>query len=81
MADIAWWKDFLPLWNGTALLRDPAWSKSPDLELFTDASGFGFGGFYRGEWFSSTWPIAHQSAPFTSIIWREMYPVAVACLL
>ncbi|XP_065196629.1 uncharacterized protein LOC135828125 [Sycon ciliatum] len=81
LADIKWWQEFLPLWNGKALLRDPVWSKSPDLELFTDASGSGFGGFYQGRWFAGTWSAAQQAPPYTSIMWREMWPIAIACQL
>ena len=47
--DVAWWLKFLPLWNGRAIIPDPFWSRSPDLELFTDASGgLGFGIYFQG---------------------------------
>ena len=42
--DIAWWFRFLPSWNGRAIIPDPFWTKSADLELFTNASGaLGYG--------------------------------------
>eukprot|EP00117_Sycon_ciliatum_P020140 scpid38648/ scgid18029/ len=80
-ADIQWWRDMLPSWNGRALIRDYRWSQSPDLELFTDASGHGHGGYFKGEWFTGTWAEAQTKPPRTSIIWREMFPVATACAL
>ena len=30
--DIAWWLRFLPSWNGRAMIPDPYWTKSPDLD-------------------------------------------------
>ena len=54
--DIAWWLRFLPSWNGRAIIPDPYWTKSPDLELFTDASGsLGYGIFYMGHWLADRW--------------------------
>ena len=49
------------------------------MELFTDASGSGFDGFYQGQWFADSWQPSQLAPPFTSFIWREMYPIAVAC--
>ena len=55
--DITWWLQFLPTWNGCAIIPEPHWTKSPDLELFTDASGsLGHGIFYMGHWISEPWP-------------------------
>ncbi|XP_065197849.1 uncharacterized protein LOC135829374 [Sycon ciliatum] len=81
LADIRWWQEFLPVWNGKALMRDPEWSRSPDLELFTDASGLGFGGFFQGRWFAGAWSATQQTPPYTSIMWREMWPISLACQL
>ena len=72
LANIRWWQEFLPVWNGKALMRDPEWSRSPDLELFTDAYGLGFGGFFQGRWFAGAWSATQQTPPYTSIMWREM---------
>ena len=79
--DIRWLQEMLPLWNGKALIRDHYWCKAPDMELFTDASGAGFGGFFQGEWFSSSWEAFPGQAASAAIIWREMVPVAMACAL
>ena len=59
MADISWWLDFLPAWNGRALFRDRSWTLSSSFQLFTDASGLGFGGFFQGHWFF--WGVATPS--------------------
>ena len=77
--DIALWQRFLPTWNGRAIIPDPYWSRSPDLALFTDASGtLGYGIYYSGHWIADTWPPPLQGR---SIQWKELYPIALACLL
>ena len=53
-ADIQWWIDFLPAWNGINFIQsEPVTSAS--LKLFTDASNTGFGAVYGSEWFSLAW--------------------------
>ena len=54
-ADIAWWIDFLPTWNGVELIQAPVIT-SVSLTLFTDASSIGCGGVYNTKWFSARWP-------------------------
>ena len=65
-ADLQRWQDFLPDWPGTSLLLESHWSFAPDMELFTDASDIGHGGFWAGRWFSATWTI-------------KLYTIIVAC--
>ena len=62
-----------------AIIPDPHWSRSPDLALFTDVSGtLGYGAYYSGHWIAEPWPaILHDR----SIQWKELYPIALACLL
>ena len=60
-ADIQWWLDFLPDWNGVSTIQEePVTSVS--LSLSTDASGVGFGAVYGKFWFSAEWPedMAHH---------------------
>ena len=77
--DVAWWLKYLPLWNGRAIIPDPFWSRSPDLELFTDASGgLGFGIYFQGRWLNGSWPSYLSDR---SIQWKELYPIALSCLL
>jgi len=74
--DIAWWLDFAQAWNGKSLFHDTAWTQSPDLDLYTDASDSGYGGYCRGEWFLGGWPIQLASEP---IMVRELLPIVAAC--
>jgi len=77
--DIARWLEFLPSWNGRAIIPDPFWTRSPDLELFTDSSGsLGYGVFYMGHWISEPWTSVLEDR---SIQWKELYPVALSCFL
>lgn len=49
LADLLWWRDYLPTWNGITKLLEPSWMAADDLELYIDASGaWGFGGFFGG---------------------------------
>ncbi|CAH3020178.1 unnamed protein product, partial [Porites evermanni] len=50
-----------------------------DIELFTDASGsLVYGIFYMGHWIANPWPPVLQNR---SIQLKELYPIALACLL
>ena len=49
--DILWWFEFLPSWNGTVKIQADIIT-SDEIQLSTDASGFGLGGFFSGKWFS-----------------------------
>ena len=81
IADIAWWSDFLPHWNGCALIIEPQWTLSTSLQLFTDASSLhGYGAYYQGVWFRDNWLPHQQLNPTTgiSIAWQELYAIVAA---
>ena len=49
------------------------------MELFTDASGsLDYGIFYTSHWIASPWPPVLQNR---SIQWKELYPIALVCLI
>ena len=73
--DISWWLRCLPSWNGRAIIPDPNWTRSPDMEL---SGSLGYGIFYAGHWIANPWPPVLQNR---SIQWKELYPIALACLL
>lgn len=80
-ADIQWWQDFLPTWNGTARFLDPNTTEASDLDLYTDASGtHGCGAYYSGEWFHYPWQPHQQLSPITSIQWQELFAILAATL-
>ena len=77
-ADISWWQDFLPSWNGTAKFIAPNPTTAADLELFTDAAGaLGCSAYFRGAWFHYAWQ-PHQLEH--SIQWKELFAIVAAAL-
>ncbi|XP_006814834.1 uncharacterized protein LOC102809372 [Saccoglossus kowalevskii] len=79
--DLQWWRDFLPMWNGSAHFLQSKWTPSPEMELYTDASStLGCGGYFNGEWFSLPWSsIPSSTKPDLSIAWKELLPIFLAC--
>ena len=73
LADIEWWKTFLPSWNGRSFFIDPEVTMATDLQLYTDASGkLGCGAYYQGEWFHHSWQPHQQLSKSISIQWQEL---------
>ena len=78
------WLTFLNHWNGVGFFLGGDVLSSPDLQLFTDASGsHGYGGYLNGEWFQATWLPQHllNSTMCISIDWQELFAVYIACYL
>lgn len=78
-ADLDWWQRYLPGWNGRSLIMDFGWTKSPEIELYTDASGnWGYGIYFQGRWASQRWEPEQTRKP---IEWKELFAIALACRL
>ena len=74
-ADLAWWQEFLPAWNGVSFLPSP--SNLPAIQLTTDASGaWGCGAWWEHSWFQVQWD---QEAMPLSIAEKELIPIILAC--
>ena len=71
--DIDWWCEFLPSWNGVAIIHTET-LYSNDIRLFTDASGIGLGGYYAGKWFS----VPFNNSKNHSISFLELLAVVIA---
>lgn len=54
-ADVDWWRMFLLRWNGVALIPPEVPLSDQAAQFWTDASGWGFGGFFRGHYFYGPW--------------------------
>ena len=81
LADINWWKTFLPTWNGRAFFIDPLGVTAHDLDLYTDASGsLGCGAYYQGQWFHHQWQPHQQLSKTISIQWQELFAIVAAAL-
>ena len=81
--DVRMWQQLLSGWNGISLFLDANPTHTPDMDLFTDASGIGYGGYYQGKWFQARWSRSQQldTNPSLSIAFQELYPIVIACLL
>jgi hypothetical protein len=81
--DIVMWHKLLTDWNGISIFIDPQSTIAPDMQLFTDASRFGYGGFFQGKWFAARWPDSLQIV-FNidiSMTFCELYPIVVAAIV
>ena len=77
IADLNWWIRLFADWNGKSFFLHPDWTPSPDLQLFTDASGTrGWGAYNDGRWIQGEWT---QQQLSNSIEWKERYALVVAC--
>lgn len=75
-ADIQWWLDFLPDWNGVSLMLQPNWESAMDFNLTTDASGtIGYGAYFNGSWIMGAWTDQHLQQ---SIQWKELFAILAA---
>ena len=77
-ADLDWWLEVMPLWNGRAMMRSPSPPLADLLTLETDASDWGCGGRCNGLFFSCEWPAALRS---WSINARELAAVVLAFVI
>ncbi|XP_065126277.1 uncharacterized protein [Paramisgurnus dabryanus] len=82
--ELSLWVRFLKQWNGISFFYESMISHPTDIQLYTDATpSIGFGGYYRGRWFASTWPNQLSDLPETlsSSVLFELYPIVVAAFL
>jgi hypothetical protein len=81
-ADLAWWAEFLPSWNGKSILYESEWSSAPLIELFTDACETGFGGYFQGRWIAGEWRpeerVCAQRAEKVSMPFYELRALVIA---
>ena len=74
-ADLAWWRDFLPTFNGIAAI--PEFRRAVvDLDIASDASGWGFGAHCGDEFFIGAWTDAERAASDINV--RELWTVVMA---
>ncbi|XP_041963284.1 uncharacterized protein LOC121720877 [Alosa sapidissima] len=84
LADLKLWRMCLDEWNGLCMFYDDCQSSPEDLQLYTDAApSIGFGGFFKGRWFGSPWPLEFREliTENKSSAVFELYPVVIAALL
>ena len=82
--DVVTWQLFLSHWNGVSLFLPPYSEPSPQIHLFTDASGaIGYGAFFNNLWFQGGWLPEHflNTSMGISITWQELFPIYLACMV
>lgn len=79
LADLRWWNEFLPVYNGVSLLRSFPWIDTT-VRFCTEACISGIGGFFDGRFFHSSYPPFIDTAllPIASL---EMLAVIVSLKL
>nr|XP_055053787.1 uncharacterized protein LOC129438918 [Misgurnus anguillicaudatus] len=78
------WITFLKQWNGLSFFYKTLASLPSDIQLYTDAApSIGFGGFYQGRLFASTWPpqLLDKTHFSASSALFELYPLVAAAFL
>ncbi len=79
--EISLWITFLKQWNGLTFFYSDLVLLPDDIQLFTDAApSVGFGGYYQGRWFASSWPPQMRDSPQSSALF-ELYPLVIAASL
>ena len=81
-ADIAWWSEFAPDWNGISVLYNSEWLQAQRIELFTDACKEGYGARFGTEWFAAKWTDAQRAVAMRlkceSMPYFELYALVAA---
>ena len=74
--DIAWWREFVTLWNGVSFLHPP--HLLPSVMMTSDASGaWGCAAWHNLSWFQVQWD---SRAEGFSIAAKEFIPIILACV-
>ena len=74
-ADLEAWSQFIKHFNGKSMFLPDEWLTSTALDLFTDSSNTGYGGYLGREWFAGTWPAS--CIPYHITI-KELFPIVMA---
>jgi len=85
LADLHWWQASLPRWKGISAIPRSLFEEFANETFGTDACQDGYGGHWRGSYFSEAWTAEHRKAAQRlsrySMPWMELYAVAAAVTL
>lgn len=73
--DLQAWSLFIKHFNGKSVFLPDVWIDSVALDLFTDSSNTGFGGYLGNRWFGDVWP--DEWKPFHITV-KEIFPIVLA---
>ncbi|XP_052806563.1 uncharacterized protein LOC128235808 [Mya arenaria] len=75
--DLEAWSVFINTLNGISMMLPDRWDSSTALDLYTDASNIGFGGYFNDRYFAGVWPV--DSVWHTlHITVKELFPLVLA---
>ena len=72
MQDLIMWSKFLHNYNGKSFMYDVSSTDSSRVNLYSDASGMGFGATYGSSWIQGKWPDSWKGLHITVL---EAYPL------
>ena len=77
------WGLFLRSWNGGSFFSEEGLTQTPDINVYTDASGAsGYGAYYHPEWFIGHWELCQLLCnKEISKAYQELFPIVLAALL
>ena len=73
-ADLSWWISFLSVFNGKCLFLE----RLPATDVQTDASTYGAGAFFRGDWFHHSFVMDSPSLRNLHINYKEVLAIIFA---
>ena len=73
--DLHMWLEFLQKFNGKNFFISDKWFLNKTLNLYTDASRIGYGGYLETDWFYGRWTTPVTNLDITTL---ELYPILVA---
>ena len=74
-ADLEAWSTFVDHFNGKSMFLPDRWLTSASLDLFTDSSNSGFGGYLGNKWFAGVWSEQWENFHITI---KELFPIVLA---
>ena len=79
-SDLAWWHEFLTVWNGVSLLAVLG-EQEPTITVTSDASGrWGCGAFWSSHWFQLAWTNTTCTEE-VNIATKELIPIVMAAAM
>ena len=80
-ADMVWWAEFAPRWNGTFPILPPAPPCDAGATLSTNSSRRGMGAVWGGRWWAAEWPAAIVADEQPSMTLLEILPILIAAVV
>lgn len=78
-SDLAWWKEFLQIWNGKGFMQVVGSGVKPEVVFASDASGaWGCGAVWGVQWLQGVWSSSWSQV---NIAIKELVPIVIGCVV